>query len=139
MGLSAIYLLDTNVLSELAKREPSATVERRLAAHQFQCAVAAPTIEELTFGIHRLPPSIKRDMLSLWLDQVLNSFVLLPFDHYCALWLGRERARLAAAGKPAPRADGEIAAIAAVNELVLVTRNTADFENFSGLRLENWF
>lgn len=139
MGLNAIYLLDTNILSELAKREPSAAVERRLAAHQFQCAVGAPTIEELAFGVQRLPPSSKRDMLGLWLDQVLNNFVLLPFDHYCALWLGRERARLAATGKPAPRADGGIAAIAAVNELVLVTRNTADFENFSGLRLENWF
>lgn len=139
MGLSAIYLLDTNILSELAKREPCAAVERRLAAHQFQCAVGATTIEELAFGIHRLPPSPKRDMLDVWLDQMLNSLVLLPYDHYCALWLGRERARLATSGKPAPRADGEIAAIAAVNELVLVTRNTADFANFSGLRLENWF
>ena len=139
MGLSAVYLLDTNILSELAKREPSAAVAQRLAAHQFQCAVGAPTIEELTFGIHRLPPSPKRDMLGLWLDQILNSFVLLPYDHYCAMWLGRERARLATAGKPAPRTDGEIAAIAAVNELVLVTRNTADFINFAGLRLENWF
>ena len=139
MGLSAIYLLDTHILAELAKREPSTAVERRLAAHQFQCAVGATSVEELTFGIQRLPPSPKRDMLDLWLDRMLNSLALLPFDHYCALWLGRERARLAASGKPAPRAVGEIAAIAAVNELVLVTRNTADFANFSGLRLENWF
>ena len=137
--MSAVYLLDTNILSELAKREPNAAVERRLAAHQFQCAVSAPTIEELTFGVQRLPPSPKREMLGSWLDQILNSFALLPYDHYCAIWLGRERARLAATGKPAPRTDGEIAAIAAVNELVLVTRNTADFANFSGLRLENWF
>lgn len=139
MGLSAIYLLDTNILSELAKREPCAAVERRLAAQQFQCAVSAPTIEELAFGIQRLPPSPKREMLGLWLDQILHDFALLPYDHYCALWLGRERARQAALGKPAPRADGEIAAVAVVNELVLVTRNTADFVNFSGLRMENWF
>jgi tRNA(fMet)-specific endonuclease VapC len=34
--------------------------------------------------------------------------------------------------------DGQIAAIAKVNGLVLVTRNTSDFEKFSGLKLENW-
>jgi len=139
VGVNIGYLLDTNVLSELAKREPSMLVEQRLAALQFRCAVAAPTVEELNFGIRRLPPCPKRDMLDSWLEGVLSNFVLLPYDHYCALWLGRERARLAAMGKPAPRADGEIAAIAAINELVLVTRNTVDFENFSGLRLENWF
>lgn len=137
--MSAGYLLDTNVLSELVKRQPNAAVERRLAALQFHCAVAAPTLEELTFGIQRLPPGAKREMLEFWLDGVLSHFVLLPYDHYCAVWLGRERARLAALGKPAPRTDGEIAAIAVVNERILVTRNTADFENFLGLRLENWF
>lgn len=137
--MSAIYLLDTNILSELAKREPHAGVEKRLKAHQFHCAVGVPTIEELAFGIHRLPSCPKRDMLESWLDGVLNSFVVLPYDSYCAVWLGRERARLTGVGKPAPRADGEIAAIAVVNELILVTRNTVDFENFLGLHLENWF
>jgi predicted nucleic acid-binding protein len=38
-----------------------------------------------------------------------------------------------------PRADGEIASIAVVNVLVLVTRKTADFQNFADLKMENWF
>ncbi len=36
-------------------------------------------------------------------------------------------------------ADGEIAAVAVTNQLVLVTRNSRDFERFDNLRLENWF
>lgn len=139
MGIGITYLLDTNILSELAKRDPDPMVEQHLEHHQFQCAVGAPTIEELSFGIYRLPPSAKRSMLMQWLDEILKDFVLLPYDHHCGLWLGRERARLTAIGKPSPHTDGEIAAIATVNELTLVTRNTMDFQNFSGLRVENWF
>lgn len=37
-----------------------------------------------------------------------------------------------------PFVDGQIAAIAYVNDLILVTRNTEDFSNFSDLKLENW-
>jgi tRNA(fMet)-specific endonuclease VapC len=35
--------------------------------------------------------------------------------------------------------DGQIAAIARVNHLILVTRNIIDFQNFSGIEVENWF
>jgi len=139
MGIGITYLLDTNILSELAKREPDPVVEQHMKLHQFQCAVGAPTIEELSFGIYRLPTSAKRSMLMQWLDEILKDFDLLPYDHHCGLWLGRERARLTAIGKPSPHTDGEIASIAAINELTLVTRNTIDFQNFSGLRVENWF
>jgi tRNA(fMet)-specific endonuclease VapC len=93
MGLSITYLLDTNILSELAKRDPDPVVEQHLKLHQFQCAVGAPTIEELSFGINRLAPSAKRTMLMQWLDEILKDFILLSYDHHCGLWLGRERAR----------------------------------------------
>jgi tRNA(fMet)-specific endonuclease VapC len=137
--MSALYLLDTNIVSELARRSPHPGVERSVALHQVACAIAAPSVEELVFGVSRLPPSARRDSLERWLEGILDSFILLPFDARCALWLGRERARLAALGLLAPRADGEIAAVAATQDLVLVTRNTTDFRQFQGLRLENWF
>lgn len=137
--MTAAYLLDTNVLSELAKRQPDIAVEKNVQAHQLVCAVAAPCLEELVFGIERLALSTKREMLQRWLEGVSSRFIILPFDARCALWLGRERARLSQLGKPAPRTDGEIAAIAATNGLVLVTRNVADFQHFTGLQVENWF
>ena len=55
------------------------------------------------------------------------------------LRLARERARLAAAGRPPPLLDGQIAATAATRNLILVTRNTRDFGCVDGLSLENWF
>jgi len=42
-------------------------------------------------------------------------------------------------GKPSAFADGQIAAIAKVNDLILVTRNITDFRYFAGIEIENWF
>ena len=46
---------------------------------------------------------------------------ILPYDHVAAAWHGVERARLEAEGTPAPFVDGQIAAIAKRNDLILVT------------------
>ena len=137
--MSLVYLLDTNVVSELARRQPDAEVERRVIATQPACAIAAATVEELAFGVARMATSAKREMLEVWLAEILGQFAVMPYDDKAALWLGRERARLAAAGQPAPRTDGEIASIAATNGLILVTRNLADFRGFRGVQVENWF
>jgi hypothetical protein len=63
---------------------------------------------------------------------------VVPLDALCAQWHGRERARLSATGNPPALYDGLIASIAVVNELVLVTHNTADFRKYAGIRLEDW-
>jgi tRNA(fMet)-specific endonuclease VapC len=137
--MSTLFLLDTNVVSELAKIQPNSGVETQVLARQADCALAAPTVEELCFGVARLPKSARRDMLERWLEGVLQQFTLLPIDYRAALWLGRERARLAGEGLPAPRTDGEIAAVAVINGLTLITRNQKDFANFNDLQVDNWF
>jgi len=63
---------------------------------------------------------------------------ILPYDEAGAEWHGEERARLDSIGRPAPFVDGQIAAIAHVHGLVLVTGNHQDFDCFKGLTLENW-
>ena len=63
---------------------------------------------------------------------------ILPYDEHAAEWHAKERARLASLGQMAAFVDGQISAIAKVNSLVLVTRNSSDFKKFSGLQLENW-
>jgi tRNA(fMet)-specific endonuclease VapC len=68
-----------------------------------------------------------------------NALTVLPYDKIAASWHARERARLTRKGKTPSFTDGEIAAIAAVNGLVLVTRNTRDFASFSDIRVESWF
>ena len=69
---------------------------------------------------------------------MLESFPVLDYDRKAADWHALERARLSAAGKTPPFADGQIAAIAHVNGLTLVTANTNDFRRFKGLRVRSW-
>lgn len=67
---------------------------------------------------------------------VLASFPVLEYDREAADWHARERARLSALGRTPPIIDGQIAAIAHVNDLFMVTTNVRHFEGFRGLRLE---
>jgi len=55
------------------------------------------------------------------------------------VWHAKERTRLTSLGKTSTFADGQIAAIAYVHDLILVTRNQSDFANFENLLIENWF
>ena len=134
------YLLDTNILSEPTKLVPDGSVLRKLARHRKLLATASIVWHELQYGCARLPISKKRSHLAQYLSDVVRTTVpILPYDETAAAWHAQERARLAAKGVVTSHADGQIAAIAAVNELILVTRNTKHFEGFADIRLENWF
>ena len=132
------YLLDTNVVSELTKPRANPGVLQALAQHEGDCAICAPTLEELVFGCHRLPPSARRDWLLRWLQGLPMRLPVLSFDQPAAAWLGAERARLAALGRPAPRTDSEIAAVSVSQRLTLVTHKQRDFAVFDGLSLADW-
>lgn len=133
------FLLDTNVVSELTKAVPNPALVTMLQRHEAECAISAPTVEELAFGCARLPAGVRRAWFRTWIDGLVGRTRVLPYDLRAAAWLGEERARMAGIGRPAPRTDGEIAAIAVSNGLTLVTRNTKDFEGFAGLVLQDWF
>ena len=87
---------------------------------------------------HRLATGARRDWLLRWVRGLPARLSVLPFDEAAAIWLGAERARLAALGRPAPRTDGEIAAVAVSRGLTLVTRNTRDFDAFVNLTMADW-
>jgi tRNA(fMet)-specific endonuclease VapC len=133
------YLLDTSVVSVPISKTPDPRVLQRLDVDGAECAIAAPVWHELTYGCRRLPRGRRRTALEVYLrDVVRASFPILPYDEAAAEWHGEERARLESVGPPAPFVDGQIAAIAHVHGLVLVTGNQQDFERFKGLTLENW-
>ena len=133
------YLLDTNTVSEPLRPRPNAGIMRRLQENEGEIAIPAPVWHELRFGCAKLAPSRKREMIERYIeDVVLESFPILDYDRKAADWHGRERARLVAAGRTPPFVDGQIAAIAHANGLVLVTSNTGDFREFDGLRVERW-
>jgi tRNA(fMet)-specific endonuclease VapC len=101
--------------------------------------MAAPVWHELSYECRRLPRGRRRAALEAYLSDVVHgSFPILPYDEAAATWHSEERARLEALGRPAPFVDGQIAAIAHVHGLVLVTTNDKDFVRFKGLRVENW-
>jgi len=54
-------------------------------------------------------------------------------------WHSAEQVRLSNKGLTPAFIDSQIAAIAATNRLIMVTRNVEDFQHFSGLDVENWF
>ena len=133
------FLLDTSVVSEPLRPQPALGVLRALREHDGDASIPAPVWHELRYGAARLPPSRRRDAIEHFLESVvLASFPVLDYDREAATWHARERARLSTAGRTPPFVDGQIAAIAYVNDLILVTANVSDFENFQGLRVQNW-
>ena len=133
------YLLDTNIISEPLRPKPSKSVMRLLREHEDDIAIPAPAWHELRFGCARLAPSRQREAIEHYIeDVVLASFPVLDYDQRAADWHAIERARLSAGGMTPPFVDGQIAAIAKVSNLTLVTSNTGDFQGFKGLRIHSW-
>ncbi len=133
------YLLDTNILSEPLRPQPNAQVMAQLRQRRHAIAVPAVVWHELWFGCYRLPPSERRNAIEQYLSAVVaGSLPILPYDARAAGWHANERARLGAAGKTPPFADGMIAAIARTNDLTLVTFNLDDYRAFDGLRITDW-
>ena len=135
-----MYLLDTNVVSELRK-VPSGRADARVArwatAHPIlHCFLSAVTVKELVYGVLQVE---RRDTeqgkrLRNWLEGVMADFAerVLPVDESVA-----RRAAGLHVPDPAPEADAYIAASALTHGLCLVTRNVADFSRFPDLELVN--
>ena len=134
------YLLDTNILSEPLAAAPNKTLLSRLKRHEGELATASVVWHELVFGASRLPPSRRRTAIERFLAEVIEATIpIIAYDAGAAAWHGVERARLQGLGSAPSFADGQIAAVARVNGLILVTRNVKDFQQFREIRIEDWF
>lgn len=134
------YLLDTNILSEPVRNMPNAHVMAQMQARTGKIAIAATSWHELLFGLFRMPASHKQSIIEHYLLKTVQTEIpILDFDADAAAWFAKERARLTQIGRSSSYPDGQIAAVAATNNLILVTRNVADFANFDALQVENWF
>lgn len=133
-----MYLLDTDILSNLIKRSPSAVLLAKLASvpaeRQFTSSI---TLGELTYGAHRAS-SRSEYLLSRIETKLLPNLTVLPFDAAAARRYGELRAHLERQGTPIGDADSCIAAIALVRNLTMVTGNVRHFERVPGLSVENW-
>jgi predicted nucleic acid-binding protein len=137
-----MYLIDTNVVSEARKNAGASrgvlAFFENVAASGEAVFLSAISVGELRRGvelIHRRGDADQAERLEAWLAVVVERFSerILAFDADAAQVWGRLRVP-----DPSHPLDKQIAAIALVNDLILVTRNTADFEGL-GVKLANPF
>lgn len=134
------YLLDTNIISEPTRIQCNQKVIQQLELNTIFSCTSATVWTELWYGVHLLEQGKRKQELSNYLTTLAEGgFSVLPFCQNAAEWLANEKARLKKRGIISSKYDNEIAAVAVVNNLTLVTRNTDDFAIFDELKLENWF
>lgn len=137
-----MIVLDTNVVSELMRPNAENAIWRW--ADRFsraELAISAITVQEIEFGISKLPLGRKRsDLEQLWRTfLMLFDDRILPLDAAAAQQAGRQQAFARAAGRAAIGADIQIAGICLVHGAALATRNVKDFDFIEGLELVNPF
>ena len=131
------YLLDTNVISELRKPRPHGAVLAWAGGQDVgQIFLSAFTLGELQAGVEKIrrQDPAKAGQLNAWIEQLAASAQILPMDVACFREWGRLMDR-----KPRQLVgDGMIAATARVHDLIVATRNEADFRQL-GVRSVNPF
>lgn len=120
------YLLDTNVISELARKVPKSSVIEFFESLD-EITISVITIEEIEFGIERVPANQKKYLWKWWSALLSLPPIVLGVDEKIAKLAGNLRAKQESKGKSRTQADMLIAATAITNGLILVTRNTKDF------------
>ncbi len=134
------YLLDTNVISNVVKPNPSPTLLAWMAEqNDIDLFISALTVAEIQRGLLEKPKGKKRAALEVWFTgpegpQALFAGRVLPFDEKAALVWARLMAEGTSKGWPRSALDMIIAAIAEANGCVVVTDNE---KHFNGLKFIN--
>jgi len=132
-----VYLLDTNIISELVRKKPSSRLIHRLARHEAaSLSTSVICIAELRRGV-----ALRTDRELFWKRlerEILDRLRVLPFKLPEALLMGDLYASQQRSGTLIGLPDLMISATALVNDLVIVTANTRHFSRVPDLAVENW-
>jgi len=128
-----IYLLDTNVISELITSNPNKNVVSFLERlNEQDLYLSVITIGEIKFGIEKLKDGAKKEKLLIWLNNDLFERFehrIIDIDVNIMLKWGYINSKLQKIGRPIPIMDALIASTALSKNLKLLTRNEKDFKD----------
>jgi tRNA(fMet)-specific endonuclease VapC len=127
------FLLDTNICSAHMRRP--AGLAHRFVQHSGRLQIPTVVLAELYAGAFMLDDPTR---ILTGINDLLQDLIVLAFDEECARQFGLLRGDLKRAGIATGPIDLQIASVALVHDLTLVTHNTADFQGINGLRLEDW-
>jgi predicted nucleic acid-binding protein len=134
------YLLDTCLISELAKSKPQEkVVDWVLNQNETNFYISVLTFGELHKGVEKLPESKKKESLRIWMeDDLINRFKnrIIAIDMRISIIWGKILCAAEKIGRPMPAIDSLIAASGIARNLTVVTRNVTDMEQ-SGVNLLN--
>ncbi|HEX2009909.1 MAG TPA: type II toxin-antitoxin system VapC family toxin [Roseateles sp.] len=133
------YLVDTNVLSELRRKQPDSNVAHWFSARPSGTLyLSVLTLGEIRKGVEAMSDQNRKLPLLDWLETDLPAFFegrILSVDGAVAELWGR---MLAKAGRPLPAIDSLLAATALHHGLMLVTRNVRDMEGLGVTLINPW-
>ncbi|QNK58558.1 type II toxin-antitoxin system VapC family toxin [Paenibacillus sp. PAMC21692] len=136
------YLLDTNVISELVKKEPNPGVLLWIEkCDEMNLFLSVITFGELQKGISKLSDKSRADRLQTWVNQDLKKRFegrILPIELDVVLTWGRIQGISEKNGVKLPAMDSLIAATAITHNLIVVTRNVEDIERCQGSVFNPW-
>ena len=133
------YLIDTNVLSELRRKQPDPRVVAWLQARPRQSLyLSVLTLGEIRKGLERVQEPLRKQALLDWLEVELSQYFMGRVLHIDAPIADHWGRLMADAGRPLPAIDALLAATALQHDLTLVTRNTKDFVDFRVRLINPW-
>lgn len=139
--MKPVYLLDTNVISELSKPIPNKLIITRLVDNEGLCAICSTVWQETIRGYELLPEGKRKKYIEDYIRDIKSTYEIIPYDSFASQICGELQAACEKKGKPLPRYDSQIAATAIANGMVLITHNTEDYQSLvenSSLKIEDW-
>jgi tRNA(fMet)-specific endonuclease VapC len=130
-----VYLLDTNIVSYWMRGHPP-LLERIKSHSPKDLSLSAITLAEIYYGIEKSPARKKERRTKI--EQIRSMLEIHPFDEPAAAKYGIIRVQLEKKGLVISERDLQIASIALVKRLCVVTHNTKEFNRVEKLRVEDW-
>ncbi|MGO6855513.1 type II toxin-antitoxin system VapC family toxin [Rhizobium leguminosarum] len=135
-----MIFLDTNIVSETLRKSPNEAVIAWLVRHDAELALPTVTIAEIAFGIQKIRPDQRAELLEQGLSDWCRRFAgrIFGLTEEAALAYGDIMGSATRQGRGMSAPDGMIAAIAQVNGGRLATRNLSDFATTALQLISPW-